>query len=171
MNWISYGLFITSLPQLLEFLPASTAKAAQDSISANVGPRATLALFMLGIFLAAFLAWKRLDDQRADHLDPHTLSALSAQFTQSGDLFDKGRLGDCAIDKWSVDFNAWYAATYEMIKTHVSATDAALFREPEGGSTIGYYVGPGGRTHNQNLNMLRGYQQNLRRIIERHSGH
>jgi hypothetical protein len=63
MNWVQYGLFLTSLPQLLEFLPPYTAKIATDWVDAYIGARAILWSAIVGIVVAVFLAWKEKDDE------------------------------------------------------------------------------------------------------------
>jgi len=172
MNWMIYGLFVTSLPRLLEFLPAKSARTAQDWIAVSVGTRATFWLAVLGLIFAAFLAWKNKDDELAlarRRIDPKTISLLASQVTQAGSLFDKGQRAFSREDfhYWDIECTTWLEKTHEIIKTNISEAEAILFSEPPGGVLTNVYAG--NREHNQKLNALLGYQNNLRRIIERYS--
>jgi hypothetical protein len=170
VNWITYGLFVTSLPQLLEFLPAKRAQAAQDWISFNVGPSATFRLVIVGIIFAAFLAWKNKDDELAQRrIGPKAISRLANLLTEAGNLFDKGQHAASSEDirAWEIAFADWFTRTSEMITINISKAEATLFSEPAGGPLLNHYVGH--REHNQRLNVLLGYRDNLRRIIERYS--
>ncbi len=168
MNWITFGLFATSLPQLFEFLPTSDAKAAQDWIAATIGPRITFWAALFGIFIAAFLAWKSQDDRLESRISPVTLSTLVALFTQAGDLFERPVASTGDFGKWKSDFEIWYTKTYETIRGQISEMEAALFKEPPGGALMNCR-GNFGREHNDMLNTLMGYQENLRKVLERYA--
>jgi len=170
MSWLTYGLFVTSLPQLFEFLPAKSAQAAQNWMTANIGARLTSSLALLGLFLATFLAWKSKDDELARRrIYPTLINMLANQMTQSGNLFAAGQRATSAADinAWNIEFSAWFAKTRELIETNISQAEAALSREVPGGGFIGPYRSD--EQPDRSLNTLLGYQEALRRIIERYS--
>ena len=171
VNWIKYGLFVTSLPKLLEFVPVKNANAAQNWISANVGPRATFGLFILGMFIAAFLAWRRLDAELVRRIDAQTLSKLTALLAQSDELFDRVVTTEQEFSGWTADLQGWHANTNGMIKTTISAAAALLFdRLSASRPTLTYYQPHSYTTeHNAMRNTLANYQDNLREIIKSHS--
>jgi hypothetical protein len=165
VNWIMYGLFVTSLPALVGFLPSTQAQLVKCWISANAGPRTTVWFVILGIFLASFVAWKQKDDELRHKVNPQTLAILAALLTEAGDLFDKGRtLPPDKLNELRDEFATWHRKVSQAIRMNVSDTEAALFREPSGGVAIRYVPD---RTQNQILNTLCGYQENLRQLIKR----
>jgi hypothetical protein len=115
----------------LEFLPAKDAKLAQDWITARVGSGVTFTLFIVGIAFAAFLTWKRLDDERLNHIDAHTLADLTNILAESDELFN--RLKPEGFDqypaweaRWIADTDAWYQRTYTLLETKLSKADAYI---------------------------------------------
>ncbi|MBV8454969.1 MAG: hypothetical protein JOZ29_22270 [Deltaproteobacteria bacterium] len=90
---------------------------------------------------------------------------LAVLLTEAGNLFDQGRLTPPdKINELKTAFEAWFQKTFNIIQTQGSDAEARLFRELVGGGLIAYVWNP---EQNQILNMLRGYQNNLRGLIQR----